>query len=117
MYDHMHMDSQNIKVDRGLALQKMIRLITLGTAGNGYLNFMGNEFGHPEWIVITSYSIHYTKLYDFLIELSYNASKCSEFKMISWIFWVFFEIGTQLADEYSERLTINYSGKYGGYNL
>ncbi len=28
----------------------MIRLITLGTAGNGYLNFMGNEFGHPDWI-------------------------------------------------------------------
>ena len=28
----------------------MIRLVTAGTAGNGYLNFMGNEFGHPEWI-------------------------------------------------------------------
>jgi 1,4-alpha-glucan branching enzyme len=33
-----------------MALHKMIRLITLSTAGNGYLNFMGNEFGHPEWI-------------------------------------------------------------------
>ena len=32
------------------SLHKMIRLITLATAGNGYLNFMGNEFGHPEWI-------------------------------------------------------------------
>jgi 1,4-alpha-glucan branching enzyme len=37
-------------VDRGMALHKMIRLATLGTAGDGYLCFMGNEFGHPEWI-------------------------------------------------------------------
>ena len=50
MYDHMGVEDQNIKVDRGIALQKMIRLITMATAGNGYLNFMGNEFGHPEWI-------------------------------------------------------------------
>jgi 1,4-alpha-glucan branching enzyme len=50
MYDHMHVDDQHVRVDRGLALHKMIRLITLATAGNGYLNFMGNEFGHPEWI-------------------------------------------------------------------
>ena len=46
----MHKDDQHISVDRGLALHKMIRLITLATAGDGYLNFMGNEFGHPEWI-------------------------------------------------------------------
>ena len=50
MYDHMRAEDQNIKADRGVALQKMIRLITMATAGNGYLNFMGNEFGHPEWI-------------------------------------------------------------------
>ncbi|UCH23984.1 MAG: alpha amylase C-terminal domain-containing protein [Deltaproteobacteria bacterium] len=50
MYDHMRIGDDNIRVDRGLALQKIIRLITLVTAGNGYLNFMGNEFGHPEWI-------------------------------------------------------------------
>ncbi|NDV69090.1 alpha-amylase family glycosyl hydrolase [Dysgonomonas sp. 25] len=37
-------------VDRGIALHKMIRLITLTTINGGYLNFMGNEFGHPEWI-------------------------------------------------------------------
>jgi len=37
-------------VDRGIALHKMIRLITLVLGGEGYLNFMGNEFGHPEWI-------------------------------------------------------------------
>ena len=34
-------------IDRGIALHKMIRLITLGLGGEGYLNFMGNEFGHP----------------------------------------------------------------------
>ncbi|MBR4568304.1 MAG: alpha amylase C-terminal domain-containing protein [Bacteroidales bacterium] len=50
MYFSMNMESSNPIVDRGIALHKMIRLVTLATAGNGYLNFMGNEFGHPEWI-------------------------------------------------------------------
>lgn len=50
MYWHMTKESVNLVVDRGIALHKMIRLITAATAGNGYLNFMGNEFGHPEWI-------------------------------------------------------------------
>lgn len=40
----------NIIIDRGMALHKMIRLITHGLGGEGYLNFMGNEFGHPEWL-------------------------------------------------------------------
>ncbi|MBW1840409.1 MAG: alpha amylase C-terminal domain-containing protein [Deltaproteobacteria bacterium] len=50
IYHHMHGEDENIRVDRGMALHKLIRMITLATAGNGYLNFMGNEFGHPEWI-------------------------------------------------------------------
>ncbi len=50
MYDFMAADHQDLKVERGVALHKMIRLITLATAGHGYLTFMGNEFGHPEWI-------------------------------------------------------------------
>ncbi|MEZ5072853.1 MAG: alpha amylase C-terminal domain-containing protein [Bacteroidales bacterium] len=50
MYWHMNKGSENLNIDRGMALHKMIRLITAATAGNGYLNFMGNEFGHPEWI-------------------------------------------------------------------
>ena len=50
MYFSMSKDIQNSIVDRGIALHKMISLVTLATAGNGYLNFMGNEFGHPEWI-------------------------------------------------------------------
>lgn len=50
MYFHMNKTSQNLIVERGIALHKMIRLITFATAGGSYLNFMGNEFGHPEWI-------------------------------------------------------------------
>ena len=50
MYDSMSTQSENLSVERGIALHKMIRLATLATAGQGYLNFMGNEFGHPEWI-------------------------------------------------------------------
>jgi 1,4-alpha-glucan branching enzyme len=42
--------STSYKVDRGIALHKMIRLVTATTINGGYLNFMGNEFGHPEWI-------------------------------------------------------------------
>jgi len=50
MYNHMQRQDAHLGIDRGMALHKIIRLITLATAGNGYLNFMGNEFGHPEWI-------------------------------------------------------------------
>lgn len=50
MYTAMNVDSHNLIVERGIALHKMIRLVTIATAGGGYLNFMGNEFGHPEWI-------------------------------------------------------------------
>jgi len=50
MYFGMTKDFHNLRIDRGIALHKMIRLITFATAGGGYLNFMGNEFGHPEWI-------------------------------------------------------------------
>jgi len=50
MYFAMNKASENSIVDRGVALHKMIRLVTAATAGDGYLNFMGNEFGHPEWI-------------------------------------------------------------------
>lgn len=50
MYWHFKISDRNATVDRGIALHKMIRLITLSTMNGGYLNFMGNEFGHPEWI-------------------------------------------------------------------
>ncbi len=50
MYWSMNKDTQNLIIDRGIALHKMIRLVTASLAGEGYLTFMGNEFGHPEWI-------------------------------------------------------------------
>ncbi len=50
MYTAMNLESQNMAVDRGMALHKMIRMVTLFTSVGGYLTFMGNEFGHPEWI-------------------------------------------------------------------
>ncbi len=50
MYFSMNRLSESLVVDRGIALHKMIRLMTITTGGDAYLNFMGNEFGHPEWI-------------------------------------------------------------------
>lgn len=50
MYDNMHVDHNSLVIDRGMALHKMIRLITLTLGGEGWLNFIGNEFGHPEWV-------------------------------------------------------------------
>ncbi|MDE5662173.1 MAG: alpha amylase C-terminal domain-containing protein, partial [Muribaculaceae bacterium] len=50
MYWHMMVGDNDADVARGIALHKMIRLVTLATINGGYLNFMGNEFGHPEWI-------------------------------------------------------------------
>ncbi len=50
MYWHMTKGDDNAAVNRGIAMHKMIRLVTLATINGGYLNFMGNEFGHPEWI-------------------------------------------------------------------
>ena len=65
MYTAMNKESQSAIIDRGIALHKMIRLITASCAGEGYLNFMGNEFGHPEWIDFpregNGWSYHYCR--------------------------------------------------------
>jgi len=89
MYDHMRVEDQNIRVDRGMALHKMIRLITLATAGAGYLNFMGNEFGHPEWIDFpregNNWSCHYARRQWHLADdpgLKYQFSACFDRDMI-----------------------------------
>lgn len=50
MYWHFKKGDENYNVERGIALHKMIRLLTASTINGGYLTFMGNEFGHPEWI-------------------------------------------------------------------
>ena len=65
MYTGMNKLGGNMVVDRGIALHKMIRFLTATLAGEGYLNFMGNEFGHPEWIDFpregNSWSYHYCR--------------------------------------------------------
>ncbi len=65
MYWSMNKGSNNAIIDRGVALHKMIRLLTASLSGEGYLNFMGNEFGHPEWIDLpregTGWSYHYCR--------------------------------------------------------
>lgn len=65
MYANMNKSAENLVVDRGVALHKMIRLVTATTANGGYLNFMGNEFGHPEWIDFpregNGWSYHYAR--------------------------------------------------------
>ncbi len=50
MYTAMDVNSNDVRIERAVALHKMMRLATAASAGQGYLNFMGNEFGHPEWI-------------------------------------------------------------------
>ena len=50
MYWHMEKSDSNLVIDRGIAMHKIIRFLTLTLGGEGYLNFIGNEFGHPEWL-------------------------------------------------------------------
>ena len=65
MYTSMQKFGGSVVVDRGIALHKMIRLLTASLAGEGYLNFMGNEFGHPEWLDFpregNGWSYHYCR--------------------------------------------------------
>ena len=65
MYTHMQKFGGSLVIDRGIALHKMIRLLTASLGGEGYLNFMGNEFGHPEWIDFpregNGWSYHYCR--------------------------------------------------------
>ncbi|MBU3154576.1 alpha amylase C-terminal domain-containing protein [Clostridium estertheticum] len=50
MYSHMLKDDDNLIINRAIEIDKLIKFITITLGGEGYLNFMGNEFGHPEWI-------------------------------------------------------------------
>jgi 1,4-alpha-glucan branching enzyme len=65
MYTDMDKACHNPVIDRAIALHKMIRLFTLAGGGEAYLNFMGNEFGHPEWIDFpregNGWSFHYCR--------------------------------------------------------
>jgi 1,4-alpha-glucan branching enzyme len=90
MYQHMTVGDGHLQSDRGIALHKMIRLITLATAGHGYLNFMGNEFGHPEWIDFprqgNNWSYHYARRQWHLADdtnLKYHQLACFDRDMIT----------------------------------
>ena len=90
MYDHMNIDEDHLRVNRGVALHKMIRLITLTTAGSGYMNFMGNEFGHPEWIDFpregNNWSYHYARRQWHLVDdpaLKYHQLARFDYEMIT----------------------------------
>ncbi|MGV8982086.1 alpha-amylase family glycosyl hydrolase [Clostridium sp.] len=65
MYTHMSKDDDNLIIGRAVELHKLIRFITITLGGEGYLNFMGNEFGHPEWIDFpregNNWSYHYAR--------------------------------------------------------
>ena len=65
MYDSMEVRNNNLVIERGMALHKLIRLVTMTLGGEGYLTFMGNEFGHPEWIDFpregNGWSYHYCR--------------------------------------------------------
>ena len=65
MYTGMHKDYRSLTMDRAMSLHKMLRLLTMSLGGEGYLTFMGNEFGHPEWIDFpregNGWSFHYCR--------------------------------------------------------
>ena len=65
MYWHMDKDDPSPEIERGMALHKLIRLVTLVLGGEGWLSFMGNEFGHPEWLDFpregNGWSYHYCR--------------------------------------------------------
>ena len=65
MYWAMDVDNKSDVINRGMALHKMLRLLTMSLGGEGYLTFMGNEFGHPEWIDFpregNGWSYHYCR--------------------------------------------------------
>jgi 1,4-alpha-glucan branching enzyme len=65
MYYHMKAHDQNLVIDRGIALHKLLRFLTISLGGEGYLNFIGNEFGHPEWVDFpregNNWSYHYAR--------------------------------------------------------
>jgi 1,4-alpha-glucan branching enzyme len=84
MYHSMSKSAESLVIDRGVALHKIIRLLSLSTAGDGYLNFMGNEFGHPEWIDFpregNGWSYHYARRQWSLADndqLRYRGLECS----------------------------------------
>ena len=85
MYHGMDNVSNNPVIDRGMALHKLLRLLTMSLGGDGYLTFMGNEFGHPEWIDFpregNGWSYHYCRRQWSLVENDFlRYKKLKEFE-------------------------------------
>ncbi len=87
MYYQMHRDDHNLVIDRGIALHKMIRLFTISLGGEGYLNFIGNEFGHPEWVDFpregNNWSYYYARR-----QWSLRDNKDLKYQYLGYKFWV-----------------------------
>ncbi len=90
MYFGMETENDNIVIDRGMALHKLIRLVTMSLGGDGYLTFMGNEFGHPEWIDFpregNGWSYHYCRRQWSLVDnpkLKYQYLNAFEIDMVA----------------------------------
>ncbi len=117
MYTHMAKTDPHLKIDRGMALLKMIRLLTLATADHGYLNFMGNEFGHPEWIDFprsgNNWSYHYARRQWHLMddpELKYSQLACFDRAMIRLAkSYAFFDTPASLVHEHDDDKILAFS--------
>jgi len=92
IYFKMSKRDESLVIDRGIALHKMIRLLTIAMGGQAYLNFIGNEFGHPDWIDFpregNSWSYHYARRQWSLVEnheLRYHFLSAFDKKMLALI--------------------------------
>ncbi len=120
MYTQMSKGSQSMMIDRAMALHKMTRLFTLAGGGEAYLTFMGNEFGHPEWIDFpregNGWSYHYCRRqwslmrdeslrYRFLYDFEYDMLRvCKENHILKQ------SMGDLMLDRGEERILAIYRG-------
>ncbi|MDX9799825.1 MAG: alpha-amylase family glycosyl hydrolase [Spirochaetia bacterium] len=115
MYTSMGVQDQNVIVDRGIALHKIIRLLTFSIGGEGYLNFMGNEFGHPEWIDFpregNNWSYHYARRQWSLVNdknLRYHYLAAFDRALLK-------SCGKVLSDRHAENVRIDDAGQVLSY--
>lgn len=106
MYWHMEKADNNLIVERGLALLKMIRLLTAATHGGGYLNFMGNEFGHPEWIDFPREGNNWSYVYA-RRQWSLADNESLKYQWLAKFDCAMLDIISQLTDSFSHYVEIN----------
>jgi len=113
IYFKMSKKDESFGIDRGIALHKMIRLITIALGGRAYLNFMGNEFGHPDWIDFpregNNWSYHYARRQWSLLEnhdLRFHLLAAFDQKMLSLV-----SMKKLFSDEFGTLLNIDETNK------